>query len=48
MKENVEKKILMITERILRKDALLPGEVWPPNCTVLIHQPKRPIKKSNS
>lgn len=45
MKEKVEKKVLKMTERILNPNVTLPGEEWPPTCTFLIHQPKRPIKK---
>ena len=44
MKEKMEKKVLKVTERILRTNVILPGEVWSPTCTVFIHQPKRPIK----
>ena len=44
--KQVNKKVLKVVERVMRKDAVYGIDGFPPACLGIWHQPKRPnIKK---
>lgn len=45
--KQVNKKVLKVVERVMRKEAVYGIDGFPPACLGIWHQPKRPnIKKS--
>lgn len=46
-KINIEKKVLSLISKALEYGAIKEEKRWPPYCTTILHQPKRPVFKSN-
>lgn len=46
MKKNMKKRVLKAVGKIVEFEANTMDAGWPPRCAGLIHQPKRPKKKS--
>lgn len=41
--KQVNKKVLEVVERVVRYEVAQKSKTWPPFCTGIFHQPKRPI-----
>lgn len=53
MKHTVQKKVLQLLQKtaekeVKRLDAESAETEWPPNCSFLVHQPKRPGRKTRT
>lgn len=42
MKQELEREVLRIVESVARKNAMDTVWGWPPQCALILHQPKRP------
>ena len=43
--KKVNKKILKVVERVVRHEVEQKRKTWPPFCTGIFHQPKRPVSQ---
>lgn len=46
-KKGIEKKTLTLVEKALKYGVSKEGMRWPPYCTTILHQPKRPMMKNS-
>lgn len=47
MNKEIEKMALRMVECIVRQSAIETEPEWPPQCTVILHQPRRPMKRND-
>jgi cyclic lactone autoinducer peptide len=40
--------VLKIVERVARMEMNYSSDSWPPKCSAILHQPKRPMKRKNN
>ncbi len=46
--KKINKKLLEMVECVTRNEVMRNSFIWPPICSGIFHQPKRPNKKTNS